>query len=216
MNLILIGPPGAGKGTQSKQLVESLRVPQYSTGDMLRVAIAAGTPMGRSAKSYMDRGALVPDEVVIGIIADVLARAGRGRGFILDGFPRTVAQADALGAMLQRQSEAIDRVVMIEVDTDLIVERIAGRRTCPSDGRVFHLRFSPPLRAGICDACGTELVQRSDDTEEAIRKRLTAYSEWTAPVSDYYEQRGLLRRVNGVGEVGEVFSRIMAVLPARY
>lgn len=212
MNLILIGPPGAGKGTQAKRLVDSHSLPQYSTGDMLRAAITAGTELGRSAKGYMDAGALVPDEVVIGIISDTLRAAGRGRGFILDGFPRTVPQADALEAMLQGQGERIDRVVMLEVPHSLIVERIAGRRSCPNCGRVFHVTSQPPAQQGVCDSCGAALVQRSDDSEDAIRKRLQAYEKWTAPVADYYERKGLLRRIDGVGEVDAVYARLSDAL----
>lgn len=211
-NLILIGPPGAGKGTQAKRLVESLGVPQYSTGDMLRAAIADGTELGRSARSFMERGELVPDDVVVGIIADALRAAGKGRGFILDGFPRTVAQAEALGAMLESEGESIDRVVLLEVAPELIVERIAGRRSCPNCGAVYHVTSAPPKAAGICDVCGAQLVQRSDDREDAVRKRLEAYAQWTAPVVGFYEERGLLRRVDGVGALDEVFDRIRGAL----
>lgn len=212
MNLILIGPPGAGKGTQAKRLVDSLGVPQYSTGDMLRAAIADGTELGRSAQAYMNAGKLVPDDVVIGIIRDTLAAAGRGRGFILDGFPRTVAQADALATMLSSQQEKLDAVVMLDVPHDLIVDRITGRRTCPVDGNVYHLVSAPPAKPGVCDVCGSTLVQRKDDTEEAIRQRLTSYSQWTAPVADYYDAQGLLSHVDGVGDPAEVFDRIQKAL----
>lgn len=212
MNLILIGPPGAGKGTQAKRLVDTLGVPQYSTGDMLRAAITAGTELGRSAQDFMNAGKLVPDDVVIGIIRDTLAAAGRGRGFILDGFPRTVAQADALASMLDAQQERLDAVVMLDVPHDLIVARITGRRTCPVDGSVYHLVSAPPAKAGVCDVCGNALVQRKDDTEEAIRQRLTSYSQWTAPVADYYAAQGLLSHVDGVGAPADVFERIQAAL----
>lgn len=211
-NLILIGPPGAGKGTQAKRLVEALGVPQYSTGDMLRAAIAEGTELGLSAKSFMDRGELVPDDVVVGIIGDALRAAGRGRGFILDGFPRTVAQAEALTAMLDAAGEAVERVVLLEVPPELIVDRIAGRRSCPNCGAVYHVTSAPPKAEGVCDVCRGQLVQRSDDREDAVRKRLDAYARWTAPVVGFYEERGLLRRVDGVGEVDEVFGRLRGAL----
>lgn len=211
-NLILIGPPGAGKGTQAQKLVTALGVPQYSTGDMLRAARAAGTELGRQAGKLMDEGKLVPDELVIGIIADALRSAGHGRGFILDGFPRTIAQADALGAMLDQQGENIERVVMIDVPFDLIIDRITGRRSCPVCGAVYHVKTKPPKVAGKCDVEAADLVHRTDDTETAFGKRLESYKSWTAPVADYYEQKGLLRRVNGVGTPDEVFARIQAAL----
>lgn len=212
MNLILIGPPGAGKGTQAQRLVEKLGVPQYSTGDMLRAARKAGTPLGRTAQEFMDKGALVPDEVVIGLIAEALDQAGKGRGFILDGFPRTVAQAEALGRMLDERGEVIDRVVSLEVSQDLIVDRITGRRSCPVDGSVYHVRSAPPKVEGRCDKCGTELVQRADDEEGAIRKRLEAFAQWTAPVTAYYGEKGLLRQVDGVGPMDEVYERLLGAL----
>lgn len=212
MNLILIGPPGAGKGTQAKKLVAHLSVPQYSTGDMLRAAVRDGTQMGRSAQGYMDAGQLVPDEVVIGIIQETLAAAGKGRGFILDGFPRTVPQADALLAMLNEQGEGVDQVVMLDVPHDLIVDRIIGRRTCPKDGNVFHVTAAPPVAPGVCDSCGGALVQRPDDSEEAIRERLHAYSQWTAPVAGYYDAKGLLAHVDGVGAPDDVFARILSAM----
>lgn len=212
MNLILFGPPGAGKGTQAKRLVEHLAIPQYSTGDMLRAAVRDGTPMGRSAQDYMNAGKLVPDEVVIGIIKDTLASAGKGRGFILDGFPRTVPQADALLKMLEGQGEQVDRVVMLEVPSELIVDRATGRRSCPKDGSVYHVTSAPPAKAGVCDLCGTELVQRSDDSEESVRKRLDVYDEQTAPVADYYAAKGLLVKVDGTGSPDDVFARVLRAI----
>lgn len=212
MNLILIGPPGAGKGTQAKRLVERYNVPQYSTGDMLRAAVRAGTEMGLNARRFMDAGQLVPDEVVVGIIRETLAQAGKGRGFILDGFPRTVAQADALQEMLVAQGELVEHVVMLDVPHDLIVDRIAGRRSCPADGAVYHVKSAPPAKDGVCDVCGGALVQRADDREEAVRERLEAYSKWTAPVADYYQAKGLLTHVDGVGDPERVFERIAQVL----
>jgi adenylate kinase len=212
MNLILIGPPGAGKGTQAKRLIEAKAIPQYSTGDMLRAAVAAKTPVGLEAQGHMAKGALVPDEVVIGIIGETLDRAGRGRGFILDGFPRTVAQADALGAMLAGRGESIDRVVMLDVPDSLVIDRLAGRLTCPADQSSYHPSALPPKVAGQCDLCGALLVQRPDDTVAAISKRLESYHRWTAPVADNYEARGLLRRLNGVGAPDEVARRVSDAL----
>ncbi len=211
-NIILIGPPGAGKGTQAKLLVDVLGVPQYSTGDMLRAAIRQGTPVGLAAQGYMGRGALVPDAVVVGIIGETMAAAGAGRGFILDGFPRTVAQAEALDTMLAGHGESIDRVVMLQVPNALVVARLGGRLTCPVDQQTFHPVTLPPKSEGLCDVCGSRLVQRPDDTIEAIEKRLQAYDAWTAPVADHYEQLSLLRRVDGVGSRDEVFARVSAAL----
>jgi adenylate kinase len=212
MNLILIGPPGAGKGTQAKRLVDAKGIPQYSTGDMLRAAVAAKTPVGLVAQGYMSSGALVPDEVVIGIIEETLATAGRGRGFILDGFPRTVAQADALGAMLERRGEALDRVVMLDVPDALVLDRLGGRLTCPKDQSSYHPRTLPPKVSGMCDLCASPLVQRPDDRVDAIAKRLEGYHRWTAPVAEYYQARGLLRRLDGVGAPDDVGRRVAAAL----
>jgi len=212
MNLILIGPPGAGKGTQAQRLVRDLGVPQLSTGDLLRAASAAGTALGREARTYMDRGALVPDELVVGIIAEELQGERARGGFILDGFPRTVAQAETLAAMLEKHGRTVDRVAMLEVPAKLIVERIGGRRSCPKDGSVYHVRSAPPKKDALCDLCGTALVQRADDREEAIVQRLQAYDRWTAPVVAWYDARGLLRRVDGTGEPDAVYARLTAAL----
>jgi adenylate kinase len=213
MNLILIGPPGAGKGTQAKKLVDALGVPQYSTGDMLRAAVAVGTPLGLAAKPVMDAGKLVSDEILIGLVGEALGAAGKGRGFILDGFPRTIAQADALGVMLEKHGEKIGRVVMLDVPFDLILDRITGRWNCPKDGAVYHVRNDPPKKVpGHCDQCGEALIQRGDDQASAVTRRLTAYDEWTRPVAGYYDRLGLLRRVDGVGSPAEVFARVQSVL----
>jgi adenylate kinase len=209
MNLLLLGPPGAGKGTQAKRLTDELGIPQISTGDMLREAVKKGSPLGREAKSFMDKGALVPDGVVIGLVDERTKAADCKGGFMLDGFPRTVAQADALGTMLGRQGRKIDHVVAMEVNADELVARLSGRRTCRTCGTTYHVQFSPPKRAGVCDKDGGELYQRDDDKEAAIRQRLTTYDAQTKPLIAYYDQRGLLRRVNGLGSVDEVYARII-------
>jgi adenylate kinase len=213
MNLIIIGPPGAGKGTQAERIIARYKVPHYSTGDMLRDAVRAGTKLGLIAGPLMKEGKLVPDDVVIGIISDALSAAGKGRGFLLDGFPRTVAQAEALDAMLRNHAESIDRVVMLDnVPREAILDRITGRRTCPKCRTVYHVRSSPPKVAGICDKDGEALEQRKDDTEEAVVKRLDAYDQWTVDVVKYYDAKGLLRKVNGVGTPDEVAARVQSAL----
>lgn len=214
MRLILLGPPGAGKGTQAKLLVERLRIPQISTGDMLRAAVKDGTALGREASQYMDRGALVPDEIIIGLVRERLQRADCARGYILDGFPRTVAQAEALGKTLEALHAWLDHVVSLEVPTEDLVLRIAGRRTCRDCGTMYHVRFSPSKTDGRCDACGGPTVQRDDDREETVRRRLAVYADQTAPLISFYEARGLLRRVPGTGEIGEISERITAALGA--
>ena len=212
MNLILLGPPGAGKGTQAKRLTEDLAIPQISTGDMLREAIKVGSALGKQAKGFMDAGKLVPDDVVIGIVADRIDKADCKPGFMLDGFPRTVGQADALGRMLTERKRKIDAVVSMTVDKEELVRRLSGRRTCRSCNAPFHAVSNPPKKAGICDACGGELYQRDDDKEDAIRARLITYETQTQPLIAYYEQRQLLRSVNGLGPLDEVYQRIRAAL----
>ncbi len=214
MRLILLGPPGAGKGTQAKRLIERYGIPQISTGDILRAAVREGTELGRKAKQYMDAGQLVPDEVVIGIIRERLKEADCAKGFILDGFPRTVPQAEALKSVLAELGQALDHVVSIEVPDEDLVERLTGRRTCRSCGAMYHIKFSPPKQEGICDRCGGELYQRDDDREETIRARLKVYHEQTAPLVEFYEREGLLRRIDGVGSVDEIYRRILGVLEA--
>lgn len=214
MRLILLGPPGAGKGTQAKLLVERLDIPQVSTGDMLRAAVKAGTPLGQEARQFMDRGALVPDGVIIGLVRDRLKRADCSRGYILDGFPRTVAQAEALGTALQELGAALDHVVSLEVPAEELVVRIAGRRTCRACGTMYHVRFSPSATNGRCDACGGETYQRDDDREETVRRRLQVYADQTAPLIGFYEGKGLLRHVSGRGEIAEILQRIVHSLGA--
>jgi adenylate kinase len=212
MNLILLGPPGAGKGTQAKMLVTDLGIPQISTGDMLREAVKAGSPMGAKAKSFMDAGALVPDEVVVGIVEERIQLADCAKGFMLDGFPRTTGQADALSHMLRKRGLDVDHVICIEADKEELVRRLSGRRTCRQCMAPYHVAFNPPKAQGICDLCGGELYQRDDDREAAIRARLVTYEKQTQPLIAYYGERGLLRPVDGLGPMDEVFQRIRTSL----
>jgi adenylate kinase len=209
MRIILLGPPGAGKGTQAKLLVERLQIPQISTGDMLRAAAANGTPLGREAKTYMDRGTLVPNAVIIGLVRERLQAPDCTRGYVLDGFPRTVAQAEALEQTLAELHLNLDHVLSLEVPSEDLVARIAGRRTCRQCGTMSHARFSPTRRDGVCDLCGGETYQRDDDREDTVRRRLSVYAEQTAPLVKFYEGRGLLRRIAGTGEILEIFSRMV-------
>ena len=214
MRLVLLGPPGAGKGTQAKLLVNRFRIPQVSTGDMLRAAARAGSLLGREAKQYMDRGALVPDAVITELVRERLQHPDCAGGYILDGFPRTVAQAEVLEKTLNSLHASLDHVVSLEVPTEDLVRRIAGRRTCRTCGAMYHVRFSPSKTDGHCDACGGPTYLRDDDREETVRRRLTVYTEQTAPLISFYEGRGLLRRVPGTGEIAEIFQHIMAALGA--
>jgi adenylate kinase len=212
MNLILLGPPGAGKGTQAQMIAESNHIPQISTGDILRKAVKDGTPLGKKAKGFMDQGKLVPDEVVIGIIDERLREPDCHPGFILDGFPRTTSQAEALQSILPKMGKSIDHVINIEVDTEELVRRLTGRRTCKNCGAMFHILFHPPKQEEICDRCGGPLYQREDDKEETIRVRLNEYERQTAPLIAYYQLKKLLRPVRGVGGEKEIFERIVRLL----
>lgn len=212
MRMILLGPPGSGKGTQAKILIERLGIPQISTGDMLRAAVKGGTPLGLEAKGYMDRGGLVPDAVIIGLVRERLRESDCAAGYILDGFPRTIAQAEALQATLVELGQRLDHVLCLEVPTEDVVARIAGRRTCRACGAMYHLRFSPSRTEGRCDACGGETYQRDDDREETVRRRMTVYDEQTAPLIRFYEGQGLLRRLAGTGEIGDITRRMLACL----
>jgi adenylate kinase len=209
MDVILLGPPGSGKGTQAQKMVERYRIPQISTGDILRGAVKEKTPLGVEAKRYMDQGALVPDEVVVGIVRDRLKGADCDGGFLLDGFPRTVPQAEALESTLKDMKTGIDHVVSIEVDNDELIRRLTGRRTCRNCGAMYHLTFDPPKKEGICNKCGGELYQRDDDKEETIRARLQVYEKQTAPLIEYYRNRGLLRTIDGVGATEKIFGKIV-------
>jgi adenylate kinase len=208
MNLILLGPPGAGKGTQAKMMVKQYGIPQISTGDMLREAVREGSPMGTKAKGYMDSGSLVPDDVVIGIVGERVAQPDCERGFLLDGFPRTTAQADALQTLLSQQGLNIDHVLSIEVDDEELIKRLPGRRTCRDCQEPYHIIFSPPKNDDKCDQCGGELYQRDDDKEEPIRNRLNTYKRQTEPLIDYYAKKGLLRPVDGLGNPDVIFGLI--------
>jgi adenylate kinase len=214
MKLILLGPPGAGKGTQAKMLTERFSIPQISTGDILRAAVKDGTPMGRKAKQFMDAGGLVPDEVVVGIVRDRLQQPDCNSGFILDGFPRTVAQADALQASLREMDKELDRVISLAVDAEALVERLTGRRTCRQCGRGYHVKFDPPRQVGVCDACGGVLFQRDDDQEETIRKRLQVYADQTAPLISYYRQAGVLMELDGMQPIPQVQKTMLSLLQA--
>ncbi len=212
MDLILLGPPGSGKGTQAKKMVERYHLPQISTGDILRAALKEKTPLGLEAKQYMDQGKLVPDEVVVGIVRDRLKASDCQGGFILDGFPRTVPQAEALETTLRAMSRGIDHVISIEVANAELLKRLGGRRTCRNCGAMYHLVFDPPKKKGVCDTCGGELYQRADDQEKTIRERLKVYDKQTAPLIQYYRGKGLLRAIDGVGEVEEIFQRIVKAI----
>ncbi len=211
-NLILLGPPGAGKGTQAEKISELYGIPHISTGDIFRDNLKRGTELGLRAKEYMDRGELVPDEVVIGIVRQRLSEPDCEKGFVLDGFPRTVAQADALKEMLAELGRSLDHVLNIQVPDSTVVERLTARRTCRSCGAVYHLKFNPPREEGKCDACGGELYVRDDDREETVRSRLEEYRAKTQPLIDYYRAEGLLRNIDGVASMEEVLSSIRKVL----
>jgi adenylate kinase len=205
MRLVLLGPPGSGKGTQAAELVKRLNAPKISTGDMLRAALAAGTPLGREAKGFMDAGKLVPDSVVIGLVDERLQEPDAQNGFILDGFPRTTAQADALGALLARLGKPLEKVVQLDVPSALIVERTTLRRTDKRTGQIYHLKYSPPPP-------GAELEHRADDREETVKQRLEQYEAMTAALLPYYQRLGLLVRVDGVGEPAEITARVLSAL----
>jgi adenylate kinase len=212
VDVVLLGPPGAGKGTQAKLMIDRWNIPQVSTGDILRSAVREGTPLGVEAKRYMDAGELVPDTVVIGIIAERLKEEDAGEGFILDGFPRTIPQAEALGEILTEMGRKIDHVVSIEVDDEELVTRLTGRRMCKGCGESFHVVFNPPKEEGACDRCNGELYLRDDDKEETIRQRLAVYSEQTEPLIEFYAGSGLVRRIEGTGSIEEIFARVAEAL----
>jgi adenylate kinase len=212
LNLVLLGPPGSGKGTQGERLNEDLRLPYYATGDILRAAVRDETELGRTAKGYMDAGDLVPDEVIVGVIVEALGSDVARDGFILDGFPRTTPQAEALDAKLEELGRAVTAVLLIDVSDDEVVRRLGGRRTCAENGHVFHVDFNPPKQEGVCDIDGSKLITRDDDNPETIRNRLDQYHEKTEPLVDYYDQRSVLRRLDGEKDPDEVAEEIRRTL----
>lgn len=212
MHMVLMGPPGAGKGTQAAKIAAELHVPHIATGDMFRAAVQQGTPLGRQAKAYMDAGQLVPDSVTIGIVRERLGKADARPGFILDGFPRTVAQAQALTEILRELGVKLDVVINIDVPDEELVARLAGRRVCRSCGATYHLRYNPPRQDGRCDQCGGEIYQRDDDREDTIRKRLAVYASQTQPLIAYYRQQGVYVEIDGRQEIGKVWQDISDTL----
>jgi adenylate kinase len=212
-NVILLGGPGAGKGTQAERIVADFKLPHISTGEMLRASVAKGTRMGLEAQKYMESGALVPDEVVIGVVRERLAEPDAADGFLLDGFPRTIPQAEQLDAMLAEAGRAVTHVVLIDVPADELVQRIAGRRSCAGCGKLYNVTFDPPKADGVCDVCGRELVQRADDNEDTVRNRIGVYEDQTAPLIGYYTQRGVLESALGGGKLpDEVYAQVQQIL----
>jgi adenylate kinase len=212
LNLVLLGPPGSGKGTQGERLQEDFRLPYYATGDILRAAVREQTELGRTAREYMERGDLVPDEVIIGVIAERIESPEAEDGFILDGFPRTTPQAEALDRELEDLGRELTAALLIDVPEDEVVRRLGGRRTCEEAGHVFHVEFNPPEREGVCDIDGSKLLIRDDDKPEVIRHRLEQYREKTEPLVAYYDDKGLLRRIAGTASPDEVAAEIRALL----
>ncbi len=212
LNLILLGPPGSGKGTQGEELQEDLRLPYYATGDILRAAVKEGTEVGQQAKEYMDKGELVPDDVIIGVISERVQADEAADGFILDGFPRTVPQAEALEDAIEKLGRKMTAAILIETPEEEIVKRLGGRRTCEQGGHVFHVDFNPPKKEGVCDVDGSPLIIRDDDKPEVVQKRLQQYREKTEPLIDYYEDRGILQRIDGTEPPEEVAEHIRGLL----
>ena len=214
MHLILLGPPGAGKGTQAQKMVKRCGIPQISTGDILRGAVKEGTALGRKAATFMDAGQLVPDDLMLDLVRARLGDDDCSGGFILDGFPRTVPQAEGLEKVLTDLGKSVNHVLSMKVDSELLVKRLTARRVCPDCGRGYNLQTQPPNEEGICDACGASLIQRSDDVEKTIRNRLKVYENQTAPLEVFYRGKGLLHLIDGVGTIDEVFGRMLACLDA--
>jgi adenylate kinase len=212
VNILFMGPPGAGKGTQAERITKEYQIPHISTGDAFRLAMSQKTPLGVKAKEYVDAGKLVPDDITNGIVRERIALDDCRNGFLLDGFPRTTAQAEALDEMLGSMGKKLDHVINLVVDMNLLLSRITGRRICKSCGSTYHVAFNPPQTENVCDKCGGELYQRQDDTEEKVGTRLSEYTSKTAPLLEYYEQKALLRQVNGEQEIDAVTKEIHSVL----
>ncbi|MCL5061597.1 MAG: adenylate kinase [Nitrospiraceae bacterium] len=212
MRLVLLGAPGAGKGTQAKILVEKYGIPQISTGDLLRAAVAAGTPLGKEAKSYMDKGELVPDSVVLGMVQERLKQDDCKKGYILDGFPRNTKQAETLDSMLSSLNMALTAALSVDVPFEDLMKRLTGRRTCKACGQMYNVYFNAPKKEGVCDKCGGELFQRDDDKEDTIKKRLEVYNAQTAPLIDYYGKKNILKSVAGTGSIDDIFKKVCDLL----
>jgi len=212
MRIIFLGPPGAGKGTQAKLIVKDYHIRQLSTGDLLRENRNKGTELSRKAQAYMDAGNLVPDELILKMVADEFQRPELEAGYILDGFPRTYLQADGLDHLLKEQGQTLDHVLLLDVPDSELIRRLTARRSCPECGHIYNLIFNPPRNAGICDNDGFELVHRSDDTEETVKNRLKVYQKQTMPLVEHYEKQGLIRRIDGTGNVQDIYQRIKTVL----
>lgn len=212
MNVVLFGPPGSGKGTQAAFIVDRYGIPQISTGDMLRAAVKAKTSLGNAAKSIMDAGGLVSDNIVLGLVKERVSCEDCASGFVLDGFPRTIPQADALLALLIEIGKKIDFVISMEVDNDELVSRLSGRRTCPTCGKAFHVLYDKPRSEGVCDACGTLLVQRDDDCEQTVINRLNVYEQQTSALKSYFKDLGIMHSISGTGQIAEIQSRIISIL----
>ena len=209
MKLVILGPPGAGKGTQAEYIVERYNIPHISTGDIFRENIKNNTELGKEAKSYMDKGLLVPDDLVIALVEDRLNKADAKEGFLLDGFPRTVAQAVSLDSILDKNNDKLTKVINISVDPEILIERAVGRRVCKTCGMTYHVKFNPPKEEGICDKDGTKLIQRDDDTEETVKTRISVYFDQTAPLIDYYRAQNLLVDIDGAKDIDKVFDDIV-------
>jgi adenylate kinase len=212
MRIVLLGAPGAGKGTQAKKLIEKYGIPQISTGDLLRAAVAAGTPLGKEAKSYMDKGELVPDSVVLGMVQERLKQDDCKKGYILDGFPRNTAQAEALDKMLAPLNMSLTGALSVDVPFEDLMKRLTGRRTCKACGQMYNVYFGPPKKEGTCDKCGGELFQRDDDKETTIKKRLEVYTAQTEPLIGYYKNKGIVKSVAGTGSIDEIFKKVCEAL----
>ena len=212
MRLVLLGAPGAGKGTQAKKLIDKYGIPQISTGDILRKAVADGTPLGKEAKSVMDKGELVPDSVVLGLVEERLKQDDCKKGYILDGFPRNTAQAEALDGILDSLGMSLTSAISVDVPKEDLMKRLTGRRTCKGCGQMYNVHFSPSAKEGVCDKCSGELFHRDDDREETIKKRLDVYDAQTAPLIDYYSKKGILKSIAGTGSIDDIFEKMCAAI----